>query len=66
MDRMRGTFGRQALPMVWDYAETNPLPGASGDLLGSRRKISLLRSARGVELTDAWSSSAIGRDVIAY
>ena len=23
MDRMRNTFGRQALPMVWDFAETN-------------------------------------------
>ena len=34
MDRMRGTFGRQALPMVWDYGETNPFAGASGDLLG--------------------------------
>jgi len=34
MDRMRGTFGRQALPMVWDYGETNPFAGASGDFLG--------------------------------
>jgi len=34
MDRMRGTFGRQALPMVWDYGETNPFAGASGDLFG--------------------------------
>lgn len=25
------TFGRQALPMVWDFAEPNPLGGASGD-----------------------------------
>jgi len=34
MDRMRGTFGRQALPMVWDYAETNPFAGAAGDFYG--------------------------------
>jgi putative DNA methylase len=34
LDRMRGTFGRQALPMVWDYAETNPFAGAGGDLGG--------------------------------
>ena len=26
------TFGRQALPMVWDYAEVNPLSGAMGSL----------------------------------
>jgi putative DNA methylase len=35
MDRMRGTFGRQALPMTWDYVETNPLGGAGGDVYGT-------------------------------
>lgn len=35
MDRMRGTFGRQAIPMVWDFAEANPLGGAGGDLAGT-------------------------------
>ncbi len=35
MDRMRGTFARQALPMVWDYAETNPFANAGGDLQGT-------------------------------
>ena len=39
MDRLRGTFGRQALPMVWDYAETNPLSGASGDLYGTTHSL---------------------------
>jgi putative DNA methylase len=34
MDRMRGTFGRQAISMVWDFAETNPFAGAGGDLTG--------------------------------
>ena len=29
--RLRATFGRQALPMTWDYAETNPFGGAAGD-----------------------------------
>jgi putative DNA methylase len=36
MDRLRGTFGRQALPMVWDFAETNPLAGAGGDILNGQ------------------------------
>ena len=27
-------FGRQAIPMVWDFAETNPFAGAGGDWLG--------------------------------
>lgn len=35
MDRLRSTFGRQALPMVWDYAETNPIGGAAGDVFGT-------------------------------
>lgn len=29
------TFGRQALPMVWDYPELNPFGGGSGDWLGA-------------------------------
>jgi len=32
MDQAIATFGRQALPMVWDYAESNPFNGAAGDL----------------------------------
>lgn len=35
MDRMRNTFGRQTLSMVWDYTETNPFAGAGGDLGGT-------------------------------
>ena len=31
MDRLRGTFQRQALPMTWDFAEANPFGGAGGD-----------------------------------
>ena len=29
--RLRATFGRQALPMVWDYAEANVFADAAGD-----------------------------------
>jgi putative DNA methylase len=39
MDRLVATFGRQALPMVWDFAETNPLAGAGGDILGSVQSV---------------------------
>ncbi len=28
-------MARQALPMVWDYVETNPLAGAGGDIQGT-------------------------------
>jgi putative DNA methylase len=32
-DTITSTFGRQALPMVWDYAEANPLSNSSGNFL---------------------------------
>ena len=35
MNRLTNTFSRQALPMVWDFAETNPFAEASGDLRGA-------------------------------
>jgi len=31
-DGIRNTFGRQAIPMVWDYAEANPFSNSSGCL----------------------------------
>ena len=40
MDRLVATFGRQALPMVWDYAETNPIAGAGGDIFGTVKSVS--------------------------
>lgn len=30
---IRNTFGRQAIPMVWDYAETNPFSDSAGNIL---------------------------------
>ena len=30
-ETMRNTFGRQAIPMTWDYAETNPLSSCTGN-----------------------------------
>ena len=30
-EKMQGTFGRQALPMVWDFCETSPFGGSVGD-----------------------------------
>ncbi len=29
------TFGRQALPMMWDFCETSPLSGSTGSLAGA-------------------------------
>ena len=30
-DNLRNTFGRQAIPMVWDYAESNPFSSSTGN-----------------------------------
>ena len=31
---IRNTFGRQAIPMTWDFAETNPFSNSTGNVLG--------------------------------
>lgn len=33
-EKLISTFGRQAIPMVWDYTESNPLCSSSGNFLG--------------------------------
>jgi putative DNA methylase len=33
-EHARNTFGRQAIPMVWDFAESNPLSDSSGNFKG--------------------------------
>ena len=33
-EHARNTFGRQALSMVWDFAESNPLSDSSGNFVG--------------------------------
>jgi putative DNA methylase len=38
--RLAGALGRQALPMQWVYAETNPLAGAGGDIAGTAESVS--------------------------
>ncbi len=35
MEALRNTFGRQALPMVWDYAEANPFSSSSGNWMNN-------------------------------
>ena len=35
MEALRNTFGRQAIPMVWDYAEGNPFSQSSGSVLNN-------------------------------
>ncbi len=34
-DKVAGTYGRQALPMIWDFAEINPFGNGSGNCIDS-------------------------------
>ncbi|MCS6267987.1 MAG: DUF1156 domain-containing protein [Vampirovibrio sp.] len=44
-DTITSTFGRQALPMVWDFSEANPFSDSSGNfLLGIESGIKLLHN----------------------
>lgn len=48
-DQLKTTFSRQGLPMIWDYAETNPFANAAGDLNVSTQGIA--RSMLGLPAT---------------
>lgn len=53
-DRPKGVFARQAIPMVWDYAEVNPLSDIGGSFSASTRIVSdglLGCYANGIEAT---------------
>ena len=39
-DRPKGVFARQAIPMVWDYAEVNPLSEIGGSFSASAKIVS--------------------------
>jgi putative DNA methylase len=39
-DSIRGVFGRQTLPMVWDFAESNPIESSAGSFLNSVDQVS--------------------------
>ena len=38
-DSIRNTFGRQAIPMVWDFAESNAFSGSTGSLSNAADQI---------------------------
>lgn len=59
-DQAAHTFTKQALPMVWDFAEVNPLAGAAGDLSVSLNGISeMLQKGFSNSRTSKGSSSQI-------
>lgn len=62
-EKMRNVFARQAIPMVWDFAEANPFSSSSGNFLGQLEWV-----AKAVERVpadsagNAWQLSADARD----
>ena len=53
MDQSIATFGRQALPMVWDYSEANVFGGMAGDYLTSIKNM--------MRVMDRMSADACGQ-----
>jgi putative DNA methylase len=52
-------FGRQAIPMVWDYPECNPFAGAGGDWKGAYSDCSKVLAELGALLPGhAWQAAA--------
>jgi putative DNA methylase len=53
------TFGRQALPMVWDFTEVNPFSGATGDWAGTLDWIvKVIRAGAAAQMTPGTVSQA--------
>ncbi len=52
----RETFARQAVPMVWDYAEANPLGSAGGGFVMGLEKVAMAVAACGVSGTPGFVS----------
>ena len=69
--KVRNTFARQAIPMIWDYCEGNPFSGSSGNWLHCCRWISKVvgvlpaRSDTRVRQADAAVPLLTGQEVFA-
>lgn len=70
MEALRNTFGRQAIPMVWDFAEGNPFSGSSGNWLNnvewSSKAVELLPGTSGghaIQLDATCQSISTGKVV---
>ena len=68
-EKLVSTFSRQALPMVWDYTETNPFSSSSGNvLLGVGQAAKMIeRLGIGVPGTGSQADAAkqsVGRDKV--
>lgn len=70
MEALRNTFGRQAIPMTWDFAEGNPFSESSGNWMNNiewgAKAVQILpaRSLGHVEQSDASSQEASSGKVV--
>ncbi|WP_288266534.1 DUF1156 domain-containing protein [uncultured Bifidobacterium sp.] len=61
--KMRDVFSRQAIPMVWDYAEVNPFSNSTGNLLGDTRWVAeAVENVPAHPHSDAMQADAMTRD----
>lgn len=67
-EKMRNTFGRQAVPMVWDFAEANPFSGSTGNWSANvewtARVLENLVSARSGRVTQRDAATLNIRDTV--
>lgn len=56
-EKMVSTFGRQAIPMVWDYTEANPFSDSSGNVLLGIEQASKMIQALGIGVTGSASQA---------
>lgn len=64
-EHARNTFGRQAIPMVWDFTESNPLSGSSGNFSGGIVSITkaldgMAKDGKGLAFQDDARTQSLG------
>lgn len=59
-------FGRQAIPMVWDFAESNPFGDASGSFRSSLRSVAAAIGGKGFRMIDALPGQVRQLDAISH
>lgn len=66
-DTIRNVFGRQAIPMVWDYVESNPFSTSSGNFLGQVSWVAKsLEHTPADRSADAIQADAASRDYLDF
>jgi putative DNA methylase len=62
-EKMVSTFGRQAIPIVWDYTEANPFSNSSGNVMLGIEQASKMIQALGVGVAGSASQADTAKQV---